>query len=1403
MTLCTLLDLTVQNTVASNLSGGNVSPVAGALLGIVTGYRNSSIRTAQTPTVAHTGAGAVTLAKKHDGTSDASLNEVGVGLWVSQMGANPGGAGYAASWNGSSFQRVVAALQITGHDPVTPVGATGSSSQAGSSGTSETTSLSGSPASDSMVIAATIVQSTAANKTTSSGFDTELIDLNITGAQPWLYVQSKIGSPPSSVTRANIDSNQPRSQIIVEIRAADPPVATNDSFTGLQQTVGAYLNVLTNDTAASYPLAPASVAIVSGPTGGTAVPQADGTILYTPNGGTTSDSFTYTVADTQGNASNTATVSITATASLTPPTANNDSYPNLIQGQATILPVLQNDLPGTSPIDTDTVAIVAAPTHGTAQTRPDGTISYTPNAGTTADSFTYTVDGEDGATSAAATVSITARTAAQADAGSATGLCNLNWPVIFTTLGGDDDVVAPPMPDAPTATADAFNITYQTTTTLAVLTNDVAGINPIAPATVVVETPAISGTAVAQGDGTILYTPNTGFSGADSFTYSVADTAGIRSGAATVSLTVFEPPVVHANGYALRARHRVPTRAVPNGTTCAGFLIYVDITHASLKTVGNGGSVQHASAYDLRWEKPDGTKLPHRTVKYDGVAGRWKGYVRDTVGGVETQRFLYIGKTGLSSTEEDAVALYVDCWGVWNCKTGVDLTGAGRNLTPTSVAAGEILGEAGSFDGSTSALHAALTGFGGGGGLTIQALLQADATALGTNRGWFKKGASGDAPGACAATAYWTATAVGGTVPQPIRADIKVSGAGGAAWMVSGASQQSSGVEWASVAWASGSAPVASRNGIPVTAGSSQAGSGTVVDVAQDLWIGAGPTNATYPTAGPWKGLIEEVRVRNAGLPADWLRAEGDNFKEPEMFAGISSFDGPAPANQSPVAMPMRVSTNKNTLIFVDVIAASYEPDAQAMTITDAGSPSHGTAAVVSGKIRYTPTTNYTGTDSFIYTISDGAKTSTAKVIVTVLDTATTSWAGPKSLLAWHSGAVIRHARLESVRTHPTSGKLRGEDVASQFLNGGTTWSEYAASAGTWADGADFHSRVVAGAGMNIAFRPFSTKVGTIPANYNSISSSQCCSPMRPVGFSVSVTNVDDQKDLAMACWQAAADGKFDALWTNSISALRVAYDARLIASGRAAGVTGLRVIIRGFWEANSYMEWGTIQGIRSASFACARNLSEAGVCKAAMKRFCQVARTAWPGCFLHFAPLRGGQHWGDIREYIDVSSDGWDIIGPDYYDHSRAEANAAGATASQQLARWNAQATEEQSSGPKGIIKWGNWVRTTGKLFGIGEWGLWPYEADLQYPKSTRQNGGGDNPVFIQKMFQMFSKGPVGGTTSIDTDSGFADIMAYETYFNYYGTAVENSMIAIGGSPASPYPLASAAARALWGTLV
>ena len=79
----------------------------------------------------------------------------------------------------------------------------------------------------------------------------------------------------------------------------------------------------------------------------------------------------------------------------------------------------------------------------------------------------------------------------------------------------------------PVANADIATTNLNSAVTTSVLTNDKSGNigTVLVPSSVKIITQPINGTAIANSDGTITYTPTTGFSGSDSLVYNVCDNA--------------------------------------------------------------------------------------------------------------------------------------------------------------------------------------------------------------------------------------------------------------------------------------------------------------------------------------------------------------------------------------------------------------------------------------------------------------------------------------------------------------------------------------------------------------------------------------------------------------------------------------------------------------------------------------------------------------------------------------------------------------------------------------------------------------------------------------------------------------------------------------------------------------
>ncbi|MBX3057121.1 MAG: cadherin-like domain-containing protein [Anaerolineae bacterium] len=84
-------------------------------------------------------------------------------------------------------------------------------------------------------------------------------------------------------------------------------------------------------------------------------------------------------------------------------------------------------------------------------------------------------------------------------------------------------------------------------------------------------------------------------------------------------------------------------------------------------------------------------------------------------------------------------------------------------------------------------------------------------------------------------------------------------------------------------------------------------------------------------------------------------------------------------------AVPDLITTTQNIPILIDVLANDIPGENGEPMLGSAGEPGNGTAVITDSLVLYTPDLDFTGTDTFTYTITDGVVTDTAVVTVTVL----------------------------------------------------------------------------------------------------------------------------------------------------------------------------------------------------------------------------------------------------------------------------------------------------------------------------------------------------------------------------------------------------------------------------------
>ena len=287
------------------------------------------------------------------------------------------------------------------------------------------------------------------------------------------------------------------------------PIANNDS-PGVTVSEASNIDVLSNDTDAdgNATIDVTSVTIISAPNNGTAIANSTtGIVVYTNDGTSGPDNFTYTIADDKSAVSNTATVNINVAIDPLPTCNGTTLSPD--QDTSITFDVVANSSPGgAKSLDPASVAITTDVTNGTTGINATtGIITYTPDAGYVgADSFTFTID-DDSQTCVPAAVNIDV-------------LSTNTAPV----ANNDSDI-------------SITTTTVNTALTINVKANDTDD-DDIANSTVTITNTPINGSANAETDGTVTYTPDTGYSGTDSFTYNLTDAGNVQSANATVSVTV-------------------------------------------------------------------------------------------------------------------------------------------------------------------------------------------------------------------------------------------------------------------------------------------------------------------------------------------------------------------------------------------------------------------------------------------------------------------------------------------------------------------------------------------------------------------------------------------------------------------------------------------------------------------------------------------------------------------------------------------------------------------------------------------------------------------------------------------------------------------------------------------------
>jgi uncharacterized repeat protein (TIGR01451 family) len=294
---------------------------------------------------------------------------------------------------------------------------------------------------------------------------------------------------------------------------------------------------------------------------GTFVVQADGTVRFDPVPGFEGTAVApYTIKDSLNQTSNPANIAVTIRPRPAPPTAQNDQAVTP-KGRPVTLDVVANDSavlpsridPSSIDLDPDSPGrqtTRSLPGRGTFEALADGTVVFTPEPDFTGTvSIPYTIADQDGDPLTPAQTS--------------------NRATLTVIVN-----------DLPAAVDDRTSTPVNTPVSLPIAANDVANpgqslvpstidLDPSTPGQQTSRTLPGQGTFDLQSDGTVRFTPVSGFVGMVVLPYTVQDSSGATTSPASIVITVTPPSPVAANDQTTTA-FNTPVTLYPSANDTPG-----------------------------------------------------------------------------------------------------------------------------------------------------------------------------------------------------------------------------------------------------------------------------------------------------------------------------------------------------------------------------------------------------------------------------------------------------------------------------------------------------------------------------------------------------------------------------------------------------------------------------------------------------------------------------------------------------------------------------------------------------------------------------------------------------------------------------------------------------------------
>ncbi len=393
-----------------------------------------------------------------------------------------------------------------------------------------------------------------------------------------------------------------------------------------------------------------------------------------------------------------------------------------------------------------------------------------------------------------------------------------------------------------------------------------------------------------------------------------------------------------------------------------------------LRASGIGASKSDGT--DIRFELPDGTKLDHLLDSYDPTGGELRAWVRiPAFDGRSGMRFrILAGNASATDQQASGNTVFQDVKAAWDLSTGSDLGPNALHLTVSGGTVASIDGwKARNFDGVDDILFRDPVFLDGIAEWSALVMLRAADAAWG-DRGIWAQGPIGSGSNPDAATSFkLTHRADYGQWLAGAKDSTGASGYG-----------RSAATAPHTIATIIGLQRAASQrvrfviDGNPADGAEGGGTAGPIGTIADE------PFHVGVSARDYWKGDIGTFLFMAFALPIEMMRAMQGCWAGDAYWFAV----GPAETVSSgwkPIACRDESALLTTETADLDPAAVAFDPDGNTVSVTDAGTPPSGSAAIVGGKVRYTP--GAAGTHDWNATLSDGAQTSTAALRVVVTST--------------------------------------------------------------------------------------------------------------------------------------------------------------------------------------------------------------------------------------------------------------------------------------------------------------------------------------------------------------------------------------------------------------------------------